>query len=157
DQYNNPANPDAHFRTTGPEIIEQTFGKVTHFIAGLGTSGTLMGTGRRLREFNPNIKIIAVQPDSPFHGLEAMKHMETAIVPGIFDAKFRDETIEISAEEAKAMAKGMACEEGLAVGISAGAAVAASLRVAAKIRRGVIVAILPDGASRYLSEHFWDK
>src|ERR1051325_1864937 len=150
DQYNNPANPNAHYKTTGPEIIEQTSGKVSHFVAGLGTTGTLMGTGRRLREFNPKIKIIAVQPDSPFHGLEGLKHMETAIVPGIFDAKFPDETIGVGTEEAQEMTKRLAREEGLLVGISAGAAVVGCLKMAAQIERGVIVTVFPDGGSRYL-------
>jgi len=157
DQYNNPANPHAHYTTTGPEIIEQTAGKVTHFIAGLGTSGTLMGIGRRLRQFSEKIKLIAVQPEGPFHGLEGLKHMETAIVPGIFNAKFPDETIAVSTEDAQQMTKRLAREEGLLVGVSAGAAVVGCLRIAAKVKRGVIVTVLPDGGDRYLSEHFWDK
>lgn len=157
DQYNNAANPQAHYTTTGPEIIEQTAGRVTHFVAGLGTSGTLMGAGRRLREFSPKIKIVAVQPDSPFHGLEGLKHMETAMVPGIFDPKFPDETVEIGTEESQEMTKRVAREEGLLVGISSGAALVAALTIAARIQRGVIVTILCDGGSRYLSEHFWDK
>lgn len=157
DQYNNAANPLAHYKTTGPEIIEQTSGKVTHFVAGLGTSGTLMGTGRRLREFNPKIQIIAVQPDSPFHGLEGLKHMESAIVPGIFDRAFPSSSLEVGTEEAQDMAKRLARDEGLLAGISSGAAVVGALKIAAQLERGVIVTILPDGGSRYLSERFWDR
>lgn len=157
DQYNNPANPKSHYTTTGPEIIKQTSGKITHFVAGLGTTGTLMGTGGRLRDFNPKIRVIAVEPDSPFHGLEGLKHMETAIVPGIYDPKFPDENINVGTEEAQEMTKRLARAEGLLVGISSGAAVAACLKVAAKLKRGLIVTILCDGGSRYLSEHFWDK
>jgi cysteine synthase B len=157
DQYSNPQNPLAHYDTTAPEIIEQTKGEITHFIAGLGTSGTLMGTGRRLREFNPNIKIIAMQPSGPFHGLEGMKHMETAShVPEIYDPKFADEVIGVDTEAAQAMSKRLTTEEGLYVGVSAGAAICAALKVAATIERGTIVAICPDGGARYQSEKFWE-
>ncbi len=157
DQYSNPENPQAHYETTGAEIIEQTKGEITHFIAGLGTSGTMIGTGKRLREFNPNIKLIAMQPDGPFHGLEGLKHMETAThVPELYDAKFADQTIGVSTEDAQAMAKRMTRDEGLYVGVSAGAAVAAALKVAATIKQGTIVAICPDGGERYHSEKFWD-
>lgn len=153
DQYGNPENPRAHYETTAVEIIEQTQGEVTHFIAGLGTSGTLIGTGRRLREFNPNIKIIAMQPSGPFHGLEGMKHMESAShVPEIYDPKFADDVLGVDTEEAQQMAKRLTREEGLYVGVSAGAAVCAALRVEGKC----VVAIAPDGGARYQSENFWE-
>ena len=155
DQYNNPANWRAHFRTTGPEVWEQTEGRLTHFVAGLGKSGTLMGTGRRLKEFNPQIELIAVQPDSPLHGLEGLKHMETAIVPGIFDRTVPDRTLTINTEETFVMARRLAREEGLFVGISAAAAALAATRIAAQIRHGVVVAVFPDSGLKYLSERFW--
>lgn len=158
DQYGNPENPHAHYETTGPEIIEQTKGEVTHFIAGIGTSGTMMGTGRRLREFDPNIKIIAMQPSGPFHGLEGMKHMETAShVPELYDPKFADEVIGVDTEAAQAMAKRLTREEGLYVGVSAGAAVCAALKLAGTIEKGVIVAVAPDGGARYQSDKFWES
>ena len=157
DQYGNPENPRAHYETTAAEIVEQTKGEVTHFIAGLGTSGTMMGTGKRLREFNPNIKLISMQPSGPFHGLEGLKHMETALhVPEIYDAKLADEVIGIDTEDAQAMALRMTREEGLYVGVSSGAAVCAALKLAATIERGTIVAICPDGGARYQSEKFWN-
>ncbi|MDW8050953.1 MAG: cysteine synthase family protein [Armatimonadota bacterium] len=166
DQYNNPANWQAHYETTGVEIWKQTEGRITHFVAGLGTTGTFVGVGRRLRAYNPNIKLISLQPDSPFHGIEGLKHLETAIVPGIYDPTLADANLEISTEDAYRMAKRLAREEGLLVGISAAAAVVGSLRVAEQILqeaeqrgeppRAVIVTILCDGADRYLSEHFWD-
>jgi len=155
DQYNNPANWRAHYRTTGFEVWEQTAGCVTHFVAGLGTSGTLMGTGRRLKELNPAVELIAVQPDSPLHGLEGLKHMETAIVPGIFDRAVPDRTLLINTEETFMMAKRLAREEGLFVGISAAAAALAAVKVAAQLEHGVIVAVFPDSALKYLSERFW--
>jgi cysteine synthase B len=157
DQYNNPSNWRAHYRTTALEIWEQTDGRVTHFVAGLGTSGTMTGTGRRLKELNPNIELIAVQPDSPLHGLEGLKHMATAIKPGIFDAQQIDRTLTVGTEESYAMIKRLAREEGLFVGVSAGAAVAVSLKVAAQIDRGVIVTVLPDSAYKYLSDKFWSE
>ncbi len=157
DQYSNPQNPLAHYETTGPEIIEQTKGEITHFIAGTGTSGTLMGTGRRLREWKSATKIIAMQPDGPFHGLEGLKHMDTALhVPKLYDAKFPDQIIGIATESAQAMARRMTRDEGLYVGVSSGAAVCAALKVAATIDQGVIVAICPDGGERYHSDKFWD-
>ncbi len=156
DQYNNQANWRAHYRTTGPEVWEQTAGRVTHFVAGLGTSGTLMGTGRRLKELKPDVELIAVQPDSPLHGLEGLKHMETAIVPGIFDRSLPDRTILINTEETYVMARRLAREEGLFVGISAAAAALAATKVAAQIEQGVIVTVFPDSALKYLSERFWD-
>lgn len=156
DQYSNPANPRAHYETTAPEIWEQTAGEVTHFVAGLGTSGTFVGTARRLKEYNPEIKVISFEPDSPFHGLEGMKHMESAIVPEIYDPLVADENRAASTEAAYAMVKRVAREEGLLIGISAGAAVATSLEIAKEIGEGVVVTILPDGADKYLSESFWE-
>jgi cysteine synthase B len=157
DQYNNRANWQAHYRTTGPEVWEQTVGRVTHFVAGLGTSGTMMGTGRRLKELNPAVELIAVQPDSPLHGLEGLKHMETAIVPGIFDRSRLDRTLPISTEETFLMARRLAREEGLFVGISAAAAALAATKIAAQIEQGVIVTVFPDAGLKYLSERFWNE
>jgi S-sulfo-L-cysteine synthase (O-acetyl-L-serine-dependent) len=157
DQYNNQANWQAHYRTTAPEVWEQTAGNVTHFVAGLGTSGTMTGTGRRLKQFNPGIELIAVQPDSPLHGLEGLKHMETAIVPGIFDRTLPDRTLLINTEETFVMAKRLAREEGLFVGISAAAAALAATKIAAEIQHGVIVIIFPDSALKYLSDRFWTE
>ncbi len=157
DQYNNPANWRAHYETTGVEIFEQTQGRITHFVAGLGTSGTFIGVGRRLRELKPGVKLISMQPDSPFHGLEGLKHMETAIVPGIYDQALADEQIEVSTEEAHAMVKRLARREGWFVGVSSGANVVAAMRVAEEIDEGVIVTVLCDDASKYLSEKFWDE
>jgi len=161
DQYNNPANWQAHYRTTAPEIIDQTHGQVTHFVAGLGTSGTLMGTGRRLKEFNPDIQIISLQPDSPFHGLEGWKHMETAITPGIYDENFADRDMPVGTEETYVMARQLAREEGYLVGISSAAAMVGTLKVAeelaAKGESGVLVTLFPDNAYKYLSESFWQE
>lgn len=157
DQYNNPANWQAHYQTTAVEIYEQTEGQITHFVAGLGTTGTFVGTARRLRELNPDIKLISMQPDSPFHGLEGMKHLETAIVPGIYDPTLADENFEVSTEEAQAMVKMLARREGWFVGISAGANVVAALRIAAQLEKGVVVTILCDSAAKYLSDKFWDE
>ncbi|HEY7182123.1 MAG TPA: cysteine synthase family protein [Blastocatellia bacterium] len=157
DQYNNPANWRAHYETTGVEIFEQTGGRVTHFVAGLGTSGTFVGAGRRLRELRPEVKLISMQPDSPFHGLEGLKHMETAIVPGIYDPRLADEVVEVDTEEAHAMVKRLARREGWFVGISSAANVVASMKVAERIDEGVIVTVLADDASKYLSEKFWDE
>ena len=157
DQYNNPANWRAHYETTGVEIFEQTGGRITHFVAGLGTSGTFVGAGRRLRELKPEVKLISMQPDSPFHGLEGLKHMETAIVPGIYEPSLADEEIEVGTEEAHAMVKRLARREGWFVGISSAANVVAAMRVAERIDEGVIVTILADDASKYLSEKFWDE
>src|SRR5690554_4257543 len=155
DQYNNPDNWRAHYETTGVEVWEQTGGRVTHFVAGLGTSGTLMGTGRRLREYNPDVRLVAVQPDAAFHGLEGLKHMETAIVPGIYDPGPPDATDPVTTEEAHATWRRLAREEGLLVGVSAGAAMVAALRVASTLTEGVVVTLFPDSASKYLSEPFW--
>jgi cysteine synthase B len=157
DQYNNPANWRAHYETTGAEIFEQTSGRITYFVAGLGTSGTFMGAGRRLRELSPNVQLISMQPDSPFHGLEGLKHMETAIVPGIYDPLLADENIEVSTEESFAMVKQLARREGWFAGISSAANVVASMKVAERIDEGVIVTILCDDGSKYLSEKFWEE
>jgi cysteine synthase B len=161
DQYSNDANWLAHYRTTGPEIWRQTAGQVTHFVAGLGTSGTFMGTTRRLKEFNPAIQAISFQPDSPFHGLEGLKHMGTSIVPAIYNPHLADRNLEIETEAAYEMARRLAREEGLLAGISAAAAVAAGLLIAreeaAAGRRAVIVTVLPDAADKYLSERFWEE
>jgi cysteine synthase B len=157
DQYNNPANWLAHFETTGPEILEQTDRRITHFVTGLGTSGTFMGVGRCLREYSKSIKLISMQPSSGFHGLEGLKHMPTAIVPGIYDRTLADENIEVETEEAHAIVKRLAREEGLMVGISSGANLAAALNVARRVREGVIVTVFCDSADKYLSESFWDE
>jgi len=156
DQYNNDGNWRAHYDTTGREILEQTQGRVTHFVAGLGTSGTFMGVGRRLREERPSIKLISVQPDSPLHGLEGLKHMASAIVPGIYDERLADENLGVSTEDAYTYVRRLASEEGVLAGISSGAALAGCLRVAERIRSGVIVTVFPDSADKYLSERFWE-
>lgn len=159
DQYSNPANWQAHYQTTGAEIWAQTGGQVTHFVAGLGTSGTLMGTGRRLKDHNPAVQIVALQPDSPFHGLEGLKHMEAAIKPGIYDAHLPDQQLGISTEAAYSMARRLAREEGYLVGISAAAALVGALRVAEALAErgepGVVVTLFPDSAAKYLHEAFW--
>ena len=160
DQYSNPANPRAHYETTAPEIWRQTQGRVTHFIAGLGTSGTFMGVTRRLKEFNQTIRAISLQPDEPFHGLEGLKHMATAIVPPIYDPSVADEDLAVRTEDAFTMVRRLAREEGILAGVSSGAAMCACLRVAEKLPRGenaVIVTIFPDSGERYLSERFWDE
>jgi cysteine synthase B len=157
DQYNNPANWQAHYDTTGPEIIQQTQGSLTHFVAGIGTSGTLMGTGRRLRAFNAGIQIAAVLPAEDLHGIEGLKHMETAIVPGIWDDAFPDLKLAVHTEDAYDMARRLALEEGLLVGQSAGAAIHAALELARQISEGVIVAILPDAGDRYFSTRLWES
>jgi cysteine synthase B len=151
-QYNNDANWRAHYKSTGPEILCQTDERITHFVAGLGTSGTLMGTGRYLREQLPQVKIIAFQPDASFHGLEGLKHMPTAIKPGIYDEKFADETLGILTEAAHAMLLRLAREEGLFVGISSAAAAVAALKVAEQLDEGVVVTLFPDAGYKYLSD-----
>jgi cysteine synthase B len=156
DQYNNPGNWRSHYDTTAPEIIEQAGGRLTHFVAGLGTSGTFIGAGRRLREFNPAIKLISVQPDSPLHGLEGLKHMATAIVPGIYDSSLADEDIGVSTEEAFDLTRQLA-RQGLFVGISSGANLAGALQVARRVSDAVIVVVFCDGGEKYLSERFWDE
>ncbi len=157
DQYQNLANPRSHYESTAPEIWEQTAGEITHFVSSLGTSGTFVGTARRLKEYNPDIRVISFEPDSPFHGLEGMKHMASAIVPEIYDPTIADENLGASTEEAYDMVKRLAREEGLLVGLSAGAAVATSLRLARELESGVIVTVFPDGADKYLSESFWEE
>lgn len=161
DQYNNPANWRAHFDTTGPEIIEQIDGRVTHFVAAMGTSGTFVGVTRYLRREMPSVECISAQPSSGFHGLEGLKHMPTAIVPGIYDSSLADRNLWLETDEAHAMVKRLAREEGLLVGISAGANVCGALQVARELaaagRSGVIVTVLCDGADKYLSESFWDE
>jgi cysteine synthase B len=151
-QYDNHANWQAHYVSTGPEILCQTDEGVTHFVAGLGTSGTLTGTGRYLREQLPHVKIVAFQPDAAFHGLEGLKHMPTAIKPGIYDAGFADELHEVKTEDAHAMVLRLAREEGLFVGISSGAAAVAALRVAEELEEGVVVTLFPDAGYKYLSD-----
>jgi S-sulfo-L-cysteine synthase (O-acetyl-L-serine-dependent) len=161
DQYSNSANWRAHYETTALEIWRQTEGRVTHFLAGLGTSGTFVGTTRRLKELNPKIQAISMQPDSPFHGLEGLKHMATSIVPAIYDPTLADRAFEVETEAAYSMAKQLAREEGLLVGISAAAAVAACVQIAREEagagRSPVIVTVLPDSADKYLSERFWEE
>jgi cysteine synthase B len=160
DQYSNPANWQAHYHGTAEEIWRQTEGRVTHFVAMLGTSGTFMGTSRRLKELNPNVRCISLQPDSPFHGIEGAKHMASAIVPKIYDPKLADEDIEIATEDAYAYAIRASREEGLLLGISAGAAIAGCLQVAHKLKKddkAVMVTIFPDSGDKYLSERFWTE
>lgn len=161
DQYNNPANWKAHFETTGPEIIEQTAGRITHFVTGLGTSGTFVGVARRMRRDLPAVKCYSAQPSSGFHGLEGLKHMPSSIVPGIYDPSLADGNLWIETEDAHRMVRQMARKEGLLVGVSSGGNVSAALQVARDLasRResGLIVTILCDSADKYLSEHFWDE
>ncbi|HET6822220.1 MAG TPA: cysteine synthase family protein, partial [Anaerolineales bacterium] len=157
-QYNNEANWRAHYKSTGPEILRQTAEQVTHFVAGLGTSGTLIGTGRYLREQLPHVKIIGFQPDDSFHGLEGLKHMPTAIKPGIYDPAFADETREVRTEDAHEMVLRLAREEGLFVGISSGAAAVAALRLAEELEEGVVVTLFPDAGYKYLSDKsLWEQ
>ena len=158
DQYNNENNWKAHYNTTAPEIRRQTNGRITHFLAGLGTTGTFIGTSKRLKEYNPRLQAISMQPDSPLHGLEGMKHLETAIVPGIYNAEIADRNVEVATEDAQKMTRRLAREEGLFVGISAGANVFAAVRLASELKEeAVIVTILCDGGGKYLSEDFWDE
>lgn len=160
DQYSNDANWQAHYHGTANEIWQQTGGRITHFVSMLGTSGTFMGTTRRLKELNARIRCISLQPDSPFHGIEGAKHMPSAIVPTIYDATLADENLEISTEESHAMARRLAREEGLLVGVSAAAAVVGSLQVGRRIKKNnkaVIVTIFCDSGDKYLSERFWQE
>ena len=157
DQYNNDANWKAHYNTTAMEIWEQTQGRITHFVTGLGTSGTFMGITRRLKELNPAIQCISMGPDAPLHGLEGMKHMPTALVPGIYDPNLADEHIEISTEDAHRMVIRVAREEGFLIGVSSGGNIQAALTIASRIKQGVVVTILADSAAKYLSESFWSE
>ncbi len=156
DQYNNHSNWKAHFYSTGVEIWEQTKGRITHFVAGAGTGGTLVGTGRRLKIYNPNIEIVGVQPAEPRHGIEGLKHMESSIKPGIFDETIVDRMVYVKTSEAYEMTRRLAKEEGLFLGISSGAAIHAAVRLAKQLPRGVIVTIAPDGGEKYLSSPVWD-
>jgi len=157
DQYSNPANTRAHYETTGPELLEQTGGALTHFVAGLGTSGTMMGTGRRLKEALPGVVRVGVQPDLPLHGLEGLKHMASALVPAIYDPALVDVQRAVTTEAAHAMCLRAARETGAWVGVSAGAALHAAVDLAGALERGVIVVLLPDGGARYASERFWTE
>jgi S-sulfo-L-cysteine synthase (O-acetyl-L-serine-dependent) len=160
DQYSNPANPAAHYSITAPEIWEQTSGQITHFVAGLGTSGTFVGTTRRLKELSPQIRCISFQPDSSFHGLEGLKHMATAIVPSIYDPALADENLAVRTEDAHHIVKRLAREEGILAGVSSGAAICACFDVARRLPRGqraVIVTVFPDSGEKYLSEKFWSE
>jgi cysteine synthase B len=161
DQYNNDANWKAHYHTTAMEIWQQTEGRVTHFVAGMGTSGTFMGTARRLKELNPAIQCISMGPDAPLHGLEGMKHMPSALVPGIYDPKFADEHVEVPTEDAHRMVLRLAREEGYLVGVSSGGNMQAAINIAARLKEshkdGVVVTIFCDSAAKYLSESFWSQ
>jgi cysteine synthase B len=156
DQYNNENNWKAHYETTAPEIWKQTEGRVTHWVAGLGTTGTFIGTTRRLKELNPRIRCISFQPDSPLNGLEGLKHLDTAIVPGIYDPEVADEDRAVSTDEAEAMVLRLARQEGTLVGPSSGAALVCAMQVAQELTEGVVVTLLPDNASKYLTSRFWD-
>jgi len=153
DQYRNPANPLAHYRTTGPELWEQTSGRITHFVAGLGTTGTVVGTGRYLHERNPQVRIVAVEPDEPLHGLEGLKHLESALVPEVYDPSVQDEKVIVSTEDGLRMCEQVLESDGILVGHSAGAALHAARALCAGLSRGVVVALLCDGGERYLSEN----
>jgi cysteine synthase B len=154
-QYENPANWQAHYLSTGPEIVEQTQGALTHFVAGLGTTGTLIGVGRFLNETLPDVKLVAVQPDQPFHGLEGLKHLPSSPIPGIFDPSIPDETVHIRTEAAYGMARRLAREEGLLVGVSSAAAALAAIEIGRRLEKGLIVTIFPDSGLKYLDEPFW--
>jgi cysteine synthase B len=156
DQYNNPANPLSHYETTATEIIKQTDGKLTHFVAGIGTGGTLVGTGKKLKEYNPAIEVIGVEPDSPFHGLEGLKHIESSIVPGILDKTFYDRVIHVKTEDAYNLVREIAKKEGILVGESSGAALWACLKIAREIENAFIVTVFPDGGSNYFSTRLWE-
>ncbi len=155
DQYFNPMNPQAHYENTGPEIMRQTNGKITHFIAGIGTGGTIMGTGRYLKELNPAIRVIAVEPDDALHGLEGLKHMPSSIVPGIYHEQELDEKISVSTDDAYAMVYRLSQEEGVLVGQSSGAAMFATLKIARTLQSGTLVTIFPDFGDKYLSTNLW--
>jgi cysteine synthase B len=155
-QYDNPANWQAHYRTTGPEIWGQTGGEITHFVAGLGTSGTITGTTRYLKEQNPGIKSIAFQPDAPFHGLEGLKHMPSSQRPGIYNPELQDRLLGISTEKAYELVRRLGREEGMFVGLSSGAAALAALEVAQEINQGIVVTVFPDAGYKYLTSDIWE-
>lgn len=155
DQYNNEANWRAHYDTTAAEILQQTGGRLTHFVAGLGTSGTFVGIARRLRRQSPAVRLVSVQPDSAVHAIEGLKFMDTAITPGIYDATLADEDVRVATEDAWSWTRRLAAEEGLLVGVSSGAALAAAIALAGRLARGTIVTIFPDSGARYLTEGFW--
>jgi cysteine synthase B len=157
DQLNNDANWKAHYDGTANEVWAQTDGKVTHFVAGVGTGGTLVGTGRRLRELNKDVKVVCVQPSSPLHGLEGVRHLQTTIVPRIYDPTLVDETVAVETEAAQSMVVRLAREEGVFVGVSAGAAVVAALTVASRLLQGVVVTVLPEGGRRFIHQAFWES
>lgn len=156
-QYDNPSNWLAHYDTTGVEVLKQTGGRVTHFVAGVGTGGTVVGTGRRLKEFREGIQVCSVEPDSGFHGLEGLKHIESAIVPAIYDPSVLDRRLFVGTEEAYEMSRRLAFEEGMLVGKSSGAALVGALQVARDLDEGVIVVVFPDGGSRYLSTALFEE
>jgi len=157
DQYNNPANWRAHYETTAMEIWRQTEGQITHFVAGMGTSGTFVGVTKRLKELNPSIQCISMQPNSPLHGLEGMKHMASALVPGIYDPNLADDQLEVATEDAHRMVLRLAREEGILVGVSSGGNLVAAMQVGEKLKEGVVVTIFCDSAAKYLSEDFWHE
>jgi cysteine synthase B len=157
DQYNNPNNWKAHYETTAMEIWEQTEGRITHFVAGIGTGGTLVGTGRRLKELNPNIQVIAVEPATPLHGLEGLKHMASSIVPGIYDSSVHDQKVSVYTEDAYEMCCRLAREEGTLVGFSSGAALQGAFEIALGLKEGLVVTIFPDAGDRYLRSRFWEE
>src|SRR5881409_143290 len=154
---NNEANWRAHLESTGPEIWEQTAGTITHFVACLGTTGTFVGVGRYLRKMNRTVRLVGVQPDSPLHGLEGVKHLETSVVPGIWDPSLADEMMFVATEDAQAASRRLARAEGILVGTSSGAAFDAVLRLAERIREGVIVTVFPDAGTNYLGERYWEE
>lgn len=157
DQYNNDANWRSHLETTGPEVFDQTRGRITHFVATLGTTGTFVGVGRYLRKVKPDVRLVAVQPDSPFHGIEGVKHLASALVPGIWDPSLPNEFMTVATEDAQAAARRLAREEGYLVGTSSGAALDAALRLAERVREGVIVMVFPDAGDKYLGERYWEE
>jgi cysteine synthase B len=155
DQYSHPANWRAHFESTGPEIAAQTEGRLTHFVAGMGTTGTIVGTGRYFRQAAPDVQVIGVQPATPLHGLEGLKHLPTSLTPAIYDPSAHDSLIQVATEEAYAVARRLAREEGMLVGVSAAAAAVAALDVGRRLKRGVIVVLFPDSGLKYMDEPFW--
>ena len=157
DQYNNEANWRAHFESTGPEIFDQTGGSITHFVACVGTTGTFVGVGRYLRRAKPSVRLVAVEPDGPFHGLEGVKHLASSLVPGVWDPSLPDERMAVATEDAQAAARRLAREEGYLVGTSSGAALDATLRLAERVREGVIVTVFPDAGDKYLNERYWEE